>query len=60
MGGDDTAFAQRIVEKLKVGLLEESLGGTFGVGGVGDDNIKLVLVVLEELEAGGAQARKGR
>lgn len=51
MGGDDTAFAQRIVEKLKVGLLEESLGGTFGVGGIGDDNIKLVLVILEELEA---------
>lgn len=51
LGGDDTAFAQRIVKKLKVGLLEEGLGGTLGVGGVGDDNIELVLVVLEELEA---------
>jgi hypothetical protein len=50
LGGDDTASAEGIVEELKVGLLEERLGGTLRVGGVGDDNIELILVVLEELE----------
>jgi hypothetical protein len=50
LGGDDTAIAEGIVEELKVGLLEESLGGTLRVRGVGDDNIELVLVGLEELE----------
>ena len=39
------------MEKLEVGLLEESLGGSLRVRRVGDDDIKLVLVVLQELEA---------
>ena len=50
MSSNNTALAQGIVQKLEVGLLEKSLGGTLGVGGVSDDNIELVLVVLEELE----------
>lgn len=51
MGGDDTALAKGALEQLEVGLLEEGLGGALGVGGVGDDDVELVLVVVEELEA---------
>ena len=51
MGGDDAALAKSALEELEVGLLEESLGGALGVGGVGDDDVELVLVVVEELEA---------
>jgi len=39
------------VKELEVGLLEQGLGGALGVGGVGDDDVKGVLVLLEELEA---------
>ncbi len=39
------------MEELEVGLLEEGLGGALRVGGVGDDDIESVLVVVEELEA---------
>lgn len=51
MRGNNTTLAEGVVEKLEVGLLEEGLGGTLGVGGVGDDDIEGVLEVLEELEA---------
>lgn len=51
MRGDDTAVAQGIAQKLKVGLLEEALGRTLRVRAVGDDDIELVLAVLEELKA---------
>ena len=51
MGGDDAALAKSALEQLEVGLLEERLGGALGVGRVGDDNVELVLVVVEELEA---------
>lgn len=51
MGGNDTAFTERTVEQLEVGLLEESLGGTLWVAGVGDDDVEFALLVLEELEA---------
>ena len=51
MGSDDTSIAESRLQQLKVGLLEEALSGTLGVGTVSDDNIELVLAVLEELEA---------
>ena len=51
MSGDNTSLAQRIAQQLKVGFLEERLGGTLRVGAIGDDHIELVLAVLEELEA---------
>lgn len=51
MGGDDTSITQSVSEKLKVGLLEEALSGTLGVGAVGDDNVELVLALLQELES---------
>ena len=50
---NDTALSQGTVKKLKVGLLEEALGGALGVGGVGDDDVEGVLIVVEELEAVG-------
>ena len=51
MCGNDTALAERAVQKLEVGLLEERLGRTLGVRRVGDDDVELVLVVVQELEA---------
>jgi len=51
LSSNDTALAESVVEELEVALLEESLGGTIGIGGVGDDDVELVLVVVEELEA---------
>jgi hypothetical protein len=51
LGGDDAALAESALEQLEVGLLEEGLGGALGVGRVGDDDVELVLVVVEELEA---------
>jgi hypothetical protein len=51
LSSNDTALTESVVEELEVALLEESLGGTIGVGGVGDDDVELVLVVVEELEA---------
>jgi hypothetical protein len=48
--GDDTTLAEGAVEKLKVRLLEEGLSGTLWVAGVGDDDVELALLVLEELE----------
>lgn len=47
---DNTALAQSSVEELKVGLLEEYLGGALGVRAVGDDDIEFVLALLEELK----------
>ena len=50
LGGDDTALLESSEEKGEVWLLEESLGWSVWVGGVGDNNVKLVLVVIKELE----------
>ena len=51
MSRDDTTLAESAVQELEVRLLEKSLGGALWVAGVGDDDIKLVLLVLEEFEA---------
>ena len=51
MGRNNTTLAESTAQQLKVWLLEESLGGALWVGGVGDDDVELVLLVLEELEA---------
>jgi hypothetical protein len=48
---DDTTFAERAVEELKVRLLEEGFSRTFRVARVCDDDVELALLVLEELEA---------
>lgn len=51
LSGDHAAGPEGIVQQLEVRLLEEALRRTLGVGGVGDDDIKGVLVVVQELEA---------
>jgi hypothetical protein len=51
LGSNNTAFAESVTEKLEVGLLEKALGRALGVRGVGDNDVELVLLGLEELEA---------
>lgn len=51
MGRNDTTLAQSAAQQLKVWCLEESFGGTLRVAGVGNDDVELVLLVLEELES---------
>lgn len=51
MSSDDAAGAQGVVQKLEVGFLEQGLGGSVRVRGVGDDHVEGVLVLVEELEA---------
>lgn len=48
---DDTTLLESTEEELEVWLLEQSLGWALWVGRVGDDDIELVLVVVEELES---------
>lgn len=50
LGRDRTTFLKSFLEELEVRRLEESLGGTDRVRGVGDDNVVLVLVLGKELE----------
>ena len=49
--GDYTTVPKSIIQKLEVGLSEESLCRAFWVAGVGDNNIEFVGAVCEELEA---------
>lgn len=51
MSGNDTSFLESTEEQLEVWLLEQALSWSLWVGGVGDDNIELVLVVIQELES---------
>ena len=51
LGGNDTSLTESVVEEPEVGLLEEALGGSIWVGRVGDDDVELALLLLEELEA---------
>jgi len=48
---NDTTLAESAIQELKVCLLEECLGGSLWVTRVGDDDVKLALLVFEELEA---------
>jgi hypothetical protein len=50
LSGDDTLLSEGFVKKLKVGLLEERLGGALRVRRVSDNDIKGVLVLSKELE----------
>jgi len=50
LGGNDTSFPESVVHQLEVWLLEKTLSWTIWVTAVGDDNIKGVLVVVQELE----------
>jgi len=49
--GDHTTIPQGVMEELEVWLLEKSFGRTFGVTGIGDDDVEFVLAIGEVLEA---------
>lgn len=51
LGGDVSSGLQGLVEQGEVRGLEEGLGGSNGVGRVGDNDIVRVLVLGEELES---------
>ena len=51
MSSNNTARPEGIMQQLEVGLLEETLCRTFRVRGIRDDDIELVFVVIQELEA---------
>jgi len=48
---DCSALSERFLEKLEVRLLKERVGGSNGVGRIGDDNVPFVLLVVEVLES---------
>ncbi|KAH3662402.1 hypothetical protein OGAPHI_005654 [Ogataea philodendri] len=50
LSGDDTFLGESVVKKLEVWFLEQRLCRTFWVRGVGDDHVKTILVVVQELE----------
>jgi len=49
--GNNATFLQSTEEQLKVWLLEQALGRSLWVRGVGYDDIELVLVVVQKLES---------
>ena len=51
LGSNNPAFLKGTKEQLKVGFLEQALGRPLRIRRVGDDDIKAVLVVFQELEA---------
>lgn len=51
MGSDNTAFLESIEEELEVWLLEQSFSWPFWIRRIGDDNVELVLVIIEEFKA---------
>lgn len=51
MGSNDTSFLESSEEQLEVWLLEQALGRSLWVGRVGDNDIELVLVIVQELES---------
>ena len=48
--GNNSALLESTEQKFEVWLLEQALGWSLWIRRVGDDDIKLVLVVIEELE----------
>jgi hypothetical protein len=51
LGSDNPTLLECTEEELEVGLLEQALSRALRVRRVSDDDIKAVLVILEELEA---------
>jgi hypothetical protein len=49
--GNNATLLERSEEQLKIWLLEQALRWALWIGRIGNDNIELVLVVIEELEA---------
>ena len=48
--GNNATFFESSKEQLKVWLLEQALCWSLWVRGIGDDDIELVLIVVQELE----------
>jgi hypothetical protein len=48
---NNPALLESSKEQLEVRLLEQALSGSLWVGGVGDDDIEGIFVVVQELEA---------
>ena len=51
LSSNHTARPESIIKQLEVGFLEEALRGTFRVGGIRNDDVERVLVVIQEFEA---------
>lgn len=51
LGGDVSPWGEGVVQELEIRFLEEGLGGSDGVGGVGDDDVVGGFVICEEFEA---------
>lgn len=51
MGGDNSAFFESSKKQLEVRLLEQALGWALWVGGIGNNDIELVLVVIQKFES---------
>lgn len=47
---EDTILSEGLLDEGEVSLIEESRSGSSGIRRVGDDNVELVLVLLDELE----------
>lgn len=47
---EDAVLSERLLDVGEVGLIEELGRWACGVGGIGDDHVELVLVLLDELE----------
>lgn len=50
LGREDTLFGKSVLQELEEIRTEERLGGTIGIRGIGDNNIVLVNLILQELE----------
>ena len=51
LSGDNSTFLKSSKEQLKVWFLEQALGWAFWIGRVGNDDVELILVVIQKLEA---------
>lgn len=51
LGSDDTSLLKSAEEQLEVWLLEQTLGWAFWVGGICNDYIEFILVIIQEFEA---------
>jgi hypothetical protein len=49
--GNDATLLERAKEKLKVWLLKQRLCWAFWVRGVGDNDIKLILIIIQEFKS---------
>ena len=51
MSSDDASLSKSAEEQLEVWLLEQTLGWAFWVGGICNDYVEFILVIIQEFEA---------